>query len=251
MRRDAGQHVAEVGPRIDPMLLAGRHEAVEDRGARAPRVAATEEPVLPAGDHATERPFGHVVIDGQVAVLDIPRERRPLGAGVADRLPDRALREHEVGLLVEPRLDALEDRLRLVLPKRPARVGGEPLGVSLHSVEFPDEAEGQQRAGGVRGLRVPEVPARVRPARALEDAAGGVEAIVARVGIGLQSAAELAQKGEGPRGSPDGYFVLVVLAHERRRVLHFNVTEHPTAAWTAQQIVKAPHAVPTGDEVFD
>jgi putative transposase len=32
-------------------------------------------------------------------------------------------------------------------------------------------------------------------------------------------------------------FVLVVLAHHRRRVLHFNVTEHPTAAWTAQQLV--------------
>src|SRR5881296_425768 len=32
-------------------------------------------------------------------------------------------------------------------------------------------------------------------------------------------------------------FVLVVLAHQRRRVLHFNVTEHPTAAWTAQQVV--------------
>jgi putative transposase len=32
-------------------------------------------------------------------------------------------------------------------------------------------------------------------------------------------------------------FVLVVLAHHRRRVLHFNLTEHPTAAWTAQQIV--------------
>ena len=34
-------------------------------------------------------------------------------------------------------------------------------------------------------------------------------------------------------------FVFVVLAHDRRRVLHFNVTEHPTAAWTAQQIVDA------------
>jgi putative transposase len=34
-------------------------------------------------------------------------------------------------------------------------------------------------------------------------------------------------------------FVLVLLAHERRRVLHFNVTEHPTAQWTAQQVVEA------------
>jgi putative transposase len=35
------------------------------------------------------------------------------------------------------------------------------------------------------------------------------------------------------------FFVLVVLAHHRRRVLHFNVTERPTAEWTAQQIVEA------------
>ena len=34
-------------------------------------------------------------------------------------------------------------------------------------------------------------------------------------------------------------FVFVVLAHDRRRVLHFNVTEHPTAAWTTRQIVDA------------
>src|SRR6267378_7588891 len=34
-------------------------------------------------------------------------------------------------------------------------------------------------------------------------------------------------------------FVLVVLAHYRRRVVHFNVTEHPTAHWTAQQIIEA------------
>lgn len=34
-------------------------------------------------------------------------------------------------------------------------------------------------------------------------------------------------------------FVFLVLAHNRRRVLHFNVTEHPSAAWAAQQIVEA------------
>jgi putative transposase len=34
-------------------------------------------------------------------------------------------------------------------------------------------------------------------------------------------------------------FVFIVLSHERRRVVHFNVTEHPTSDWTAQQIVEA------------
>ena len=34
-------------------------------------------------------------------------------------------------------------------------------------------------------------------------------------------------------------FVFVVLAHDRRRAIHFNVTAHPTAEWTAQQIAEA------------
>jgi len=34
-------------------------------------------------------------------------------------------------------------------------------------------------------------------------------------------------------------FVFIMLEHDRRKVLHFNVTEHPTGASTAQQIVEA------------
>jgi len=34
-------------------------------------------------------------------------------------------------------------------------------------------------------------------------------------------------------------FVFLILAHHRRRVLHFNVTPYPTAEWTAQQIIEA------------
>jgi transposase InsO family protein len=52
-------------------------------------------------------------------------------------------------------------------------------------------------------------------------------------------------------------FVLVVLAHQRRRVVHFNVTEHPTAYWTAQQIVNAfpgeatpPYLLRDRDQVY-
>lgn len=34
-------------------------------------------------------------------------------------------------------------------------------------------------------------------------------------------------------------FVFIMLAHDRRRIVHFNITEHPTTHWTAQQIVEA------------
>jgi putative transposase len=34
-------------------------------------------------------------------------------------------------------------------------------------------------------------------------------------------------------------FVFVVLAHDRRRVVHVNVTDTPTAQWTARQLVEA------------
>jgi len=34
-------------------------------------------------------------------------------------------------------------------------------------------------------------------------------------------------------------FVLIVLVHDRRRVIYFNVTDHPTARWTGEQIIQA------------
>jgi len=39
-------------------------------------------------------------------------------------------------------------------------------------------------------------------------------------------------------------FVFLILSHDRRRVLHFNVTHNPSAQWTAQQIVET---FPWGD----
>jgi putative transposase len=42
-----------------------------------------------------------------------------------------------------------------------------------------------------------------------------------------------------PTVTHTGLFVLRILAHERRRVVHVHITEHPTAPWTAQQVVDA------------
>jgi putative transposase len=34
-------------------------------------------------------------------------------------------------------------------------------------------------------------------------------------------------------------YVFLVLAHDRRRIVHFNVTAYPTADWTSQQLRNA------------
>ena len=34
-------------------------------------------------------------------------------------------------------------------------------------------------------------------------------------------------------------YVMIVITHERRKVVHFNITEAPTAEWAAQQVVNA------------
>ncbi|MGC1651051.1 MAG: hypothetical protein WA741_34930 [Candidatus Sulfotelmatobacter sp.] len=44
-------------------------------------------------------------------------------------------------------------------------------------------------------------------------------------------------------------FVFVVLSHARRRVLHFQVTEHPSQEWTMQQMRKRSPGT-TGADIF-
>ena len=51
--------------------------------------------------------------------------------------------------------------------------------------------------------------------------------------------------------------VLIVLHHERRQIVHFGVTAHPTAAWVAQQITEAflwdsapPYVIRNRDSVY-
>ena len=42
-----------------------------------------------------------------------------------------------------------------------------------------------------------------------------------------------------PTGTFRVLYVFLVLRHERREVIHFNVTQYPTSVWTAQQLVEA------------
>jgi hypothetical protein len=42
-----------------------------------------------------------------------------------------------------------------------------------------------------------------------------------------------------PTLTVNALYCLFVIAHDRRRILHFNVTKHPTSLWIAQQLRQA------------
>jgi len=47
-------------------------------------------------------------------------------------------------------------------------------------------------------------------------------------------------------------YCLFIIAHDRRRILHFNVTRHPTSAWVIQQLRRAfPYESAPGYLIFD
>ena len=47
-------------------------------------------------------------------------------------------------------------------------------------------------------------------------------------------------------------YCFFVIEHERRRILHFNVTRHPTAEWVVQQLREAfPEAAPYRYAILD
>jgi len=47
-------------------------------------------------------------------------------------------------------------------------------------------------------------------------------------------------------------YVFFILGHDRRRILHYNVTRHPTSAWIVQQLRDAfPYDPPTKFLILD
>ena len=65
---DAGKNILEPGERIHADALAGSHEAPQHRGCFAAFIAAEEDPVVAANGYATDRTFGGVVVDFEIAV---------------------------------------------------------------------------------------------------------------------------------------------------------------------------------------
>jgi hypothetical protein len=68
----------EPGERIDFVQFARAHKTAQDCHGFPTTITAKEGPVAPAEGYSSERTFGPVVIYGEIAILEIPRERQPV-----------------------------------------------------------------------------------------------------------------------------------------------------------------------------
>ena len=163
----------QIGLRVHPTELARFQETVEERGDLGAALGARAVVILAADDHASERAFGGVVVQGNPRIAEEAREPRPQAQRVRDGLAETALGQRP--LLKGPRADGVDDGDRLLPPRggpelqrlRPsvlARAGLETGDRSFHGVELPDQLEHLPTGLRIVRLRLHELAADVGPA---------------------------------------------------------------------------------------
>ena len=89
--REAGEHVAQVGVRINAAAAATFDEGVKDGPALAGSGFADEEPVLFPNRGGADGVFYQVVVDLDATVFEEDVQRGPLVEGVVDGFAQEAL----------------------------------------------------------------------------------------------------------------------------------------------------------------
>ena len=88
---DACEHVLEPGEWVHLRQFARGNETPQHRHRLAATIAAHEGPVAPAHRDAAQAPLGVIVVDGQVAIFQVARQRLPVLQRIGDRLAGFAL----------------------------------------------------------------------------------------------------------------------------------------------------------------
>ena len=81
--------MAQVSLRIEPVELGRADQAVDRRRTLAPCVRTRKEEIFPAQGDRAQRPFGGVVVDLDVPIGGVARERRPAGEPEFDSSPSK------------------------------------------------------------------------------------------------------------------------------------------------------------------
>src|SRR5207237_1241676 len=111
-RRQLREDVGQVRERRDPVLRAGAHQAVE-RGGASGRVMRPAEEIIPSAQRdVPQLGLTHIVIGIEAAVLEKPREGRPVIHEIPRRLGEVGARRFLRARESTPSMQFLHDRRR-------------------------------------------------------------------------------------------------------------------------------------------
>ena len=88
---DAEEEVAQVAEGVESVVFGTLNQAVVDGGGVAPAVAAHEEVIFASDADAAQPLFGGVVVDVEIAVVEVAVQGLPLVEGVVDGFADGTL----------------------------------------------------------------------------------------------------------------------------------------------------------------
>src|ERR1700722_4241026 len=101
MFRDARKYIVEPGEGVYFYQLAGGHETAQNRRGASAAVAAKKRPVVAAHGPAAQGALGSVVVDGQIRMVAVTRQRDPVLQNIVDRLPGFAFRKQFLASLLQ------------------------------------------------------------------------------------------------------------------------------------------------------
>jgi hypothetical protein len=103
------QHVAQPQIRLEAVGLDGFDQRVEECAGTRTGLSVREEPCLSPDHEGTDGVFGGVVVDRQIAALEVARQTRPLPMQVAQGTPEHRGGRHGGEHLVEPTAQFVDD----------------------------------------------------------------------------------------------------------------------------------------------
>jgi hypothetical protein len=137
----------EIRPGVDAPPQAAAQQAVEDGGTLPGSHVADEQPVLAAEGAGANGVFDTVVVDGDVAILEIDLQRVPLAEGVEDGPAHGAPGPFAVAHSDEAPVQCGDDTAGALLPQG-LQVCGRELTLARLALDAVEDVDGYEQARG-------------------------------------------------------------------------------------------------------
>ena len=128
---DPGEHVGEVGKRVDVVQLAGFDQGRDSGPMLGATVGAREQRIFPVERDRADRALDGIVVELDAAIVDEARQAFPTRERIADGLGELALLTDQAEFCAQPLLECIGERLAFLLPDETPLLGAAATDVLL------------------------------------------------------------------------------------------------------------------------